>query len=308
MSTRDIAIYIACYRWDYYLTRICVASIRFFYPDIDIYLVKDNKSGKFNSRILEKYWNVKIYPTKLQSYGWGLSKLEVCFDATDNKIFVMDSDIVFVGTALDQGAKMTEDIVISPHVEEDPSAPWIQNVVYDYEKLKNIDPDFTYPGFVFNTGNFFTNRGVMKRSDFSELVQWYPEPRLLQNDVFQCADQGIINYVTATKMKNEEIRVGNYEFMYWSQDSRVASIDLKKIKKEQGEYPFLIHWAGSRNHFVGKMQRADILRFFELQYYAALPFGSLIKLYDKTTHIIDFALIKCQKIVRRFIKITKKIS
>ena len=35
------SIVIACFKKDLHLMRICVASIRYWYPDVDIWLLKD---------------------------------------------------------------------------------------------------------------------------------------------------------------------------------------------------------------------------------------------------------------------------
>ncbi len=72
-------IYIPCYKLDFRLTRICVASIRYWYPNIPIVLIKDLKSGNFNSTELEKKFNVSVFPQNAKSYGWGFSKFEVFF-------------------------------------------------------------------------------------------------------------------------------------------------------------------------------------------------------------------------------------
>ena len=39
------AVYIACYKYDLRFTRILVASIRHWYPEIPIYLIKDRFYG-----------------------------------------------------------------------------------------------------------------------------------------------------------------------------------------------------------------------------------------------------------------------
>ncbi len=60
MKIEGVAI--SCYKFDVYLTRLCVASIRFWYPHIPIWLLKDRHYGDFDTREIEKYWNVQAYP------------------------------------------------------------------------------------------------------------------------------------------------------------------------------------------------------------------------------------------------------
>ena len=67
------AIYIPCTRGDFRLTRICVASIRYWYSDIPIVLIKDLMNGDFDTTEVEKHFNVSLYEQKVRAYGWGFS-------------------------------------------------------------------------------------------------------------------------------------------------------------------------------------------------------------------------------------------
>ena len=62
-------ICIACYRHDVELTRLCVASIRYWYPDIPIWLVKDQKYGPFSTREIEKVWRVGVFASDSKHFG-----------------------------------------------------------------------------------------------------------------------------------------------------------------------------------------------------------------------------------------------
>ena len=46
-------IVVITYKTLYFFTRICIASVRYFYPDADIYIIKDNLAGEFNTAELE---------------------------------------------------------------------------------------------------------------------------------------------------------------------------------------------------------------------------------------------------------------
>ena len=78
-------MYVAACAKDFHLTRLCVASIRFWYPDIPITLIPDFNAGQFDSRPLERDWNVDVFKAEIRNFGWGFSKLETCFslDASD---------------------------------------------------------------------------------------------------------------------------------------------------------------------------------------------------------------------------------
>lgn len=96
------AVYINTYRYDYRLTCICVASVRYWYPLIEIILIKDLGQGDFNNTLLQKHWNVKIFDTKRKSFGWGYGKLEPLFGEDIQSFLVLDSDSVLTGPVINQ--------------------------------------------------------------------------------------------------------------------------------------------------------------------------------------------------------------
>lgn len=61
-------------RQDVHLARICVASIRYWYPDIPILLLKDLFHGDFSTREIEAHWDVGTFPTTRDQHGWGFGK------------------------------------------------------------------------------------------------------------------------------------------------------------------------------------------------------------------------------------------
>ena len=68
-------IAIACFRKDLNLLRPCVASIRYWYPEVEIFLIKDYKKGDFSTKEIERAFDVKVFPTKRKVFGWPWSKL-----------------------------------------------------------------------------------------------------------------------------------------------------------------------------------------------------------------------------------------
>lgn len=41
MNLGDLTVVVCCNRKDYFFARICVASIRYYYPEINIEIIKD---------------------------------------------------------------------------------------------------------------------------------------------------------------------------------------------------------------------------------------------------------------------------
>ena len=91
-------VYIAASAQDARYTRICVASVRYFYPEIPIRLLV---GGVFSGDWPTSYRSIGtsgrlIFPSTVD-YGWGFVKLEVLFGPPGEKFLVLDSDTVLTG-------------------------------------------------------------------------------------------------------------------------------------------------------------------------------------------------------------------
>jgi hypothetical protein len=267
-------VYIATHRGDLRLTRICVASVRRWYPDIPIFLLKDFANGNFSTTEIEDRWNVQVWPTKELSFGWGFIKLEPLFAAGRTRYLVLDSDIVFVGRVIDALEQFDEDFVVQQEVQAPGDIP---SLYFDADAIRrSFDPAFHGPAFTFNTGQYVATSGVLQRSDFDRLIRWSEPRRVLEADVFNPSDQGVLNYVLLEKAAAGAISVARTPFMKWGA-AEMSEFQLPALDGNS-PYPYLIHWAGLKKRRLGQMLRADILREFERAYYARVPIGSLTQL------------------------------
>src|SRR5687767_15243272 len=94
-------IFVNTYKYDFHFARLCIASIRYWYPDIPIYLIKDEKEGVFDTTGTEKIWNVKVLDIPRKKFGWGYGKLEVLFSDSKESFLVIDADAVLTGPVID---------------------------------------------------------------------------------------------------------------------------------------------------------------------------------------------------------------
>lgn len=299
-------ILISCYKKDFHLTRICVASIRYFYPEIEIFLIKDLKAGSFSTKELEKNWNINILEFERKKFGWGLSKLEPFFLKTNERVLIIDSDIVFIGQVLDDLNTLDADIIVSGQIVDDLSQKWVKDTFYDYEKVMQYDNNFKYPGFLFNTGNFVINTGLIDRIEFINLVEWTELPKLMHSDIFSCADQGILNYLIAKKLQEKKLTVENKKFMLWGDSSKIKNLEINAIIDKSNSYPYLIHWAGRKHFLVKKMCRNDILEYFEKYYYSKILFGTFKQIFRNLFRNILWPLLIFKSILGK-ISILRKL-
>src|SRR5882724_7926850 len=91
-----IKVYIGCCKADFYLLRSCIASIRYWNKEVPVFLLKDFSRGAFDTTELEQTFNVGVVHTKFKELG-GYMKLQPYIEATDEKIFSQDADMVWLG-------------------------------------------------------------------------------------------------------------------------------------------------------------------------------------------------------------------
>ena len=110
-------VFINTYKYDFHLARICIASIRYWYPEIAIFLIKDEKEGSFDTSFTEKTWNVNVLDVPRKKFGWGYGKLEVLFSNKKETFFVIDADAVITGPVIDKVRKIDADFIVDKEVQ-----------------------------------------------------------------------------------------------------------------------------------------------------------------------------------------------
>ncbi len=268
-------IYIPCYRRDYRLTRILVANIRHWYPQIPIILIKDLMMRDFDTSELEKHFNVSIFPQHARLYGWGFSKFEVFMEESSKRFLMLDSDIILAGPILDQLEKYNEDWVVhdEPFTQED-----LLRYYFDPEKIKKLDPEFDFPNYTFNSGQLVGTTGSLNHVDFDKYIEW-SEPRIQRfRDAFTFGgEQPLLNYLLMKKAQTKQLTVRRVDFMRAGQEPDTTAVSIERIMKKDG-YPFIIHWHDKKPQVflpsMKKIPRHDILLHFEKMYYRGCGIGA----------------------------------
>ena len=289
-----LKIIVVCHKNDYYLTKICIASIRYYYPDVEIYLLKDAINGFFSTTTLEKYLKVRVLDLGIDKYGLFTTKIHILLSKKlkGNKYLVLDSDIVFMGKVLDYLSKYAaeNDFVVSKQTGLKPNSNRFRGSVYDLSWVKSIYPDFTVPDYYFNAGQIIVSPGLIHSSDIGRLFdpKHYPFWTEYGLKHLPCYDQNLLNFLLPVLEKQGRIRMTKASFYHWSEQNYIKyKLSIKDIKK--AKHPGLIHWARVyKSTNLTKMTRGDILLFFQYQYYKHIPLG-IIKFYiNYISHSVYF--------------------
>ena len=267
-------VYITSNRDDLRFTRCCVASIRRWYPEIPISLLKDDSNGAYSTRELEDAWDVTVFESDRPLPGRAWAKLEPMFGPGRRRCLILDSDIVFLGRVIESLEAVDSDFVVESMGgrPEDRSRDY-----FDLAALRDLDPDFAFPGYTFNCGQLVATSGILKRADFAPLVEFGETPRKTRPDVFGASDQGILNYVVLKKAQEGELTLARVPFQRWGRSLPGRQVSTRELTTHS-PHPYLVHWAGQKAKILRLVPNGYLLRHFEALYYTRIPRGRRTRL------------------------------
>ncbi len=272
-------IYIAASARDTRFTRICVASIRHFYPEIPVRILTGGRVEPGLLSELRRYWDVEPADFPLGEYGWGFVKLEPLFGRAGERFLVLDSDTVLAGPVLDLWSDSGAQFLVD---DEQQSEADTARLYYDWRKMREIDAHATPPQFVFNSGQWFGSAGVLSRSDFSPWLDWDMPRRLRYAHAFMPGDQGVLNYVLNRKVALGALHVQRRNLMRWPGHT-MDGLDAGAVAQGRAP-PLIVHWAGMKKPRLREMEGSDLLAFFEAIYYRSMPAGAVRRQFKACRH------------------------
>ena len=269
-------IYISCYKHDVRFTRILVASIRDWYEEIPIILIKDFRYGGFDTSDLERYFHASVFQSDRRCFGWGFGKLEPLFIPDRKRCLILDSDIVMIGPVLDTLEEYTEDFVVTLEQEDN---DFVRRLYFDVEALERMDPAFKFLGKTFNTGQLVATSGLLSRADFDPYVNWAEPPVVKDPGIFQCGEQGLLNYILLKKQSMSQLSLKQTPLMVVADSPLCREMRLNPREAQRSSCT-LIHWCGQvrtpDSPLLAGMYGRNILLHFERLYYRRLPLGLVV--------------------------------
>ncbi len=309
MNPENLTIVVCCNKKDFFLARICIASIRYYYPCIEIELVKDTGNGKFSTGALEKAFEVKLVDLGKKKLGWSGAKFHYLYQMPrGKKVLILDADIVFAGPFLERLKEdySNHDYVVSAE-PENPYADWVTKTYFDTRKIENLYPDYTYPGYFFNAGQIFVTVGAIEEDELNKYFDKNVYPYWKNQEIFPLVDQSVYNYLLPTLAKKKKISLKAAHFMLWSKSEVIKNLSLDTIMKGTFDGG-LIHWAGERRPYLQMMIRCDILYFFEKFYYKKIRFGKLQLRLRKVGSFTDYSIRKIYRTTKKLAEIRRHVK
>lgn len=258
-------VFISTYRYDQDLLRTCIASVRYWYPSIPVVLIKDTGQGGFDTSRVEDVFAAQVFPVN-RRLGWGYGKLEPLFRRERSAFLMLDADTVMAGPVLNKVREIDADFIVDREVQPEER---FNEIYYNLTKIAEVRPGFRYPGYSFNSGQWFGTSGILDRSDFNDTLEWTEPPRPKYPDIVFNGDQAHLNFLLHWKEQTAQVTVERIPLMIWPQNGAADFIDLDAIRGRSSDYPYIVHWAGMKDVSLRQLPRGDILRFFEDVYYDA---------------------------------------
>ncbi|RYE58764.1 MAG: hypothetical protein EOP48_02840 [Sphingobacteriales bacterium] len=277
----DLPVVVFANRKDFFLTKICISSIRFYYPDVEIFLVKDFLNGPFNTDRFCKVYRVKEIKMGTRYFGWAAAKVHFLLNTSiaKRRYLCIDSDIIFLGRVLERFRDINADFILHPEYTNDEKSQSSKDTYLDIDAIKQLYPDYYYPGFYFNTGQTVVTPGLVDHHLLTPGFIPSKYPFYVNRSFFPCADQSVLN-AALPNLLNTGLKVEVLPFMQWS----VFFFQHEKNSKLQafldGNFGHLVHYAGDvRVVNLNKMRGSELLYFHQNNYRLKLNF--IERLLDK---------------------------
>lgn len=293
-------VLVACCKKDFYLARICVASIRYWNKQIPVALLKDFTAGYFDTTQMEAAFDVTVAPlpfSRMKAY----SKLWPFVAPVGERVLMLDADIIWLGDLIPKLEQFSEDMLVQTYrpaelMEE------MHRWFYRYDAANPFFRDFTFPGFLFNSGQMVINTGIFPLAEVKQVLEWGENTRPKYPELFVCADQDVVNYLFAKRLAEQRITYRHVHLYEWGWHFDTSTYPFADIVNKKG-HPILLHWYGEKKGLLFSMPNSKPLYFFEKQYYAQVSGGKRKLLQERlrrTWRHFDVLLYTCAKKLYRF--------
>ena len=293
-------IYIATYKYDWNFAKICISSIRYWYPEIPICILKDRTAGCFETKNVLNDWNIEEIDLGEKSWGWGFSKLLPMFEEKRESYLVMDADTVLLGPLLDRVKSIDADFIVDEEVQPDER---FNEIYYNLDLIGNIDGSFKYPGYSFNSGQVFGTSGILKMDDFEDTLIWSNPPKSKFPTIIPNGDQSQLNFHIHKWEALNKIKVARLKLMIYPKNPLGLKLDLQIIKNKHHDYPMIIHWAGMKYKRITDLNYSEIIFFYRDLFYCRK--SRKIKLQDCCLDFYFFYEKKIKSFITRVQNKTK---
>jgi hypothetical protein len=209
-------VIIGCSSRDYRFAKATVAATRHFLSDVSICLLVD---GEFSTRRICRKFNctalkrseIKNDWLRLNSFGWGITKMVAFFESPFDRFLWLDCDTIPWGDIRSKlNLSGNWDVFIDRPDKKPTSAEYVSTWFFDTSEIEKLHPEFPWQAFAsmyFCTGVFAARRGCFALDDYQELLNFSRQCPT----VFKFGEMGFLNYMIAREKLVDSARVSDGE-------------------------------------------------------------------------------------------------
>ena len=183
----NFGIIVCCCRFDSFFAKGCIASIRYFYPNIPITLFTDDS---FDTRAIEHLFTIEVIRRedikdsflRNSNTGWGLPKMTLFWEGPYERFLYLDADTLVWGDVIGRhlGGDDWDFVADVGDVEGRPWVPsvgtdaWLRQEYFNPDLMQTYLPQLDwrrYAPWFFCTGTFGCRRGVFDLDEYKHLLE-----------------------------------------------------------------------------------------------------------------------------------------
>jgi len=245
------AHFVVAVNWnDQWLLPACIGSIRRFYPDADITLLKDTYRGSFQTARLEKRF--RVFPAPItRAYGGGgwIKLLPSILGGESNSfrfpLMILDADTLVLGPVFEELLAVEGSVVVSPDLFSiNPAEPdYVSKTYLNLERLDRlgVSRDRIESFHWFNSGHYLIREPFLERTFVESWVDWTAKPIAKRDSVlYPCTDQSLLNHYL---LLNHQVNLGLLDFADWAGD-RPGWLRARNRNYFKSSNFHVLHYAG----------------------------------------------------------------
>lgn len=271
----EFGVIIVCSEKDFFLAEGCLASVKYFMPDVEVCLLIDGNPDykkvqqKYNCKIIQKKDVANDY-LRENSFGWGITKMISFWESPFDKFLLLDADTCIWGDLRKKISWNNNDMIIDqPQYQYDEKS--INTWFFDTQKLYQIDPAFDpikFSGRYFCTGMMFSKKNIFPVEWYKQLLEAAKvDPSLFIN----LGEMGMLNYMIFKSVSKGKLNVLSVPLQHicadYSKKHTKQTFPFKK-KKPYVIDEYVIHYVGDwKPYMTNQISYHEPMTFFRKEFH-----------------------------------------
>lgn len=265
-------VFVATYRKDYRLAKICVESVRHFYPDVPIVIMQDGDFDLSQLLALEgvERFDDSLMPPAFRKMQGAFGKLKLLVNPYAERFLYLDADTVLVAPIVELLDYQQVDFYMVPShydLRTQVGQDNLRKYQFDMAKIQEYDPDFVADELtLFNTGAWFGRTHVLDSADILRAHAYYWSQDEQERRRFSSiVEQGMLGYLIAKAQMLGQCRVETSDFEIRPAPERRAqypNLSLQRVIDKSYRDHTHLHYTNPRRRIILRQMAMGEIPFY----------------------------------------------